>query len=68
VSFASNAIKGDPSLAEALYLRALGLFNLGRIDEARIALASCLEIDPRHEGASKLKSQWVERGLWHESP
>ena len=38
--------------ANAFFLRALGLYGVGRLDDARIALRKCRDLDPDHLGAA----------------
>lgn len=54
---ADHAIVWRPRYAEAHFVRALALSNLGRRDEARAAVALALEIDPAHQGAHTLASR-----------
>ena len=44
--------------ADGFYLAALGLYGLGREDEARRSLGEALATDPSHLGATQLRRSW----------
>jgi Flp pilus assembly protein TadD len=52
-----------PRSAEAHYLRAACLANLGALPEARDEVGAALAIDPDHAGASNLLRQLQARGI-----
>jgi protein O-mannosyl-transferase len=60
---ATRAVALKPRSAEARYLRAACLANLGALAEARDELRVALEIDPGHEGANSLLRQFRARGI-----
>lgn len=51
---ADTALRVRPHYAEAHYVRAIALVQLGRLEEARTDLRSALEIDPTHAAAREL--------------
>ncbi len=60
---ATRATTMKPRSAEAHYLRAACLANLGSLTEARQELGLTLEIEPEHPGANHLLRQFRARGI-----
>lgn len=64
VEAADRALHLAPNKAEARYLRAVSLANLGRIQEAVSEVARVLELQPDHAGARDFVEQLRSRGYW----
>ncbi len=60
---ATRALLLKPRSAEAHYLRAVSLANLGDLEAGRAELARALELDPAHAGALSLLEQFNARGV-----
>jgi Flp pilus assembly protein TadD len=60
---AAHAIQTKPSSAEAHYLRAVSLANLGDVPNARKELRIALSIDPDHKSSIDLLAQFHAQGI-----
>jgi tetratricopeptide (TPR) repeat protein len=61
-SDARRAIEMDPQNPDYFYLAALSSYNLGNLETAILYLNHCLELDPDHEAAVRLKEEIEHRG------
>ena len=61
---ADEALKRDPKLAEAYFVRGSAFFSQGKLDDAVLALGETIHLDPKHARAhaSMARVHWVGRG------